>query len=164
MSKSERISTRKENKGEGTLQLEVVMAYTTLSGVLPVSSIVVRQDSALGHASLTSAIFTQQSDRKLYNIWNPIIRVPFLLPKSEHFLATMSASAEGSGPTTKATVSGPTDASPLKAQQKPAAALEEDDEFEDFPVDGMPNPRESRLLNPSIRKIEQSIPLLSSFH
>ena len=51
----------------------------------------------------------------------------------------MSAAAEGSGPTTKATVS---DASTLKDQQKPAAALEEDDEFEDFPVDGMPHSRE----------------------
>lgn len=47
----------------------------------------------------------------------------------------MSAGADGSGPTTKATVSDPTDSSTLKDQQKPAAALEEDDEFEDFPVD-----------------------------
>ena len=48
----------------------------------------------------------------------------------------MSAAADGSGPTTKATVSDSTDSSTLKDQQKPAAALEEDDEFEDFPVDG----------------------------
>lgn len=47
----------------------------------------------------------------------------------------MSAAAEGSGPTTKATTATDT-SSTLKDQQKPAAALEEDDEFEDFPVDG----------------------------
>ena len=49
----------------------------------------------------------------------------------------MSAAAEGSGPTTKAITSDATDTTTLKDQQKPAAALEEDDEFEDFPVDGM---------------------------
>ncbi|KAL8885631.1 MAG: hypothetical protein Q9215_006543 [Flavoplaca cf. flavocitrina] len=48
----------------------------------------------------------------------------------------MSASAEGSGPTTKAITSDPTSSTPLKDEQKPAAALEEDDEFEDFPVEG----------------------------
>lgn len=48
----------------------------------------------------------------------------------------MSAAAEGSGPTIKATTTTDT-SSTLKDQQKPAAALEEDDEFEDFPVDGM---------------------------
>ncbi|KAL8843413.1 MAG: hypothetical protein Q9176_002026 [Flavoplaca citrina] len=47
----------------------------------------------------------------------------------------MSASAEGSGPTTKAITSDPTSSTPLKDEQKPAAALEEDDEFEDFPVE-----------------------------
>lgn len=56
------------------------------------------------------------------------------LPSS---LPIMSAAAEGSGPTTKATTSTDT-SSTLKDQQKPAAALEEDDEFEDFPVDGIP--------------------------
>ena len=49
----------------------------------------------------------------------------------------MSAAAEGSGPTTKATTSDATDATTMKDEQKPAGALEEDDEFEDFPVDGM---------------------------
>ena len=49
----------------------------------------------------------------------------------------MSAAAEGSGPTTKAITSDATDSSTMKDQQKPAAALEEDDEFEDFPVDGV---------------------------
>ncbi|KAF6236734.1 hypothetical protein HO173_005025 [Letharia columbiana] len=48
----------------------------------------------------------------------------------------MSAAADGSGPTAKATTATTTDTSTtLKDQQKPAAALEEDDEFEDFPVD-----------------------------
>ena len=76
----------------------------------------------------------------------------------------MSAAAEGSGPTTKATVSDPTDASTLKDQQKPAAALEEDDEFEDFPVDGIPHSREPRLLNPSIRRTEQAFLWFQSFY
>ncbi|KAL8929964.1 MAG: hypothetical protein Q9208_001108 [Pyrenodesmia sp. 3 TL-2023] len=49
----------------------------------------------------------------------------------------MSASASGSAPTTKAVTSDDTSTNPLKdQQQKPAAALEEDDEFEDFPVEG----------------------------
>lgn len=48
----------------------------------------------------------------------------------------MSAAAEGSGQTTKAVTSDPTNSSTMKDQQKPAAALEEDDEFEDFPIDG----------------------------
>ncbi|KAL9128392.1 MAG: hypothetical protein Q9217_002916 [Psora testacea] len=47
----------------------------------------------------------------------------------------MSAAGEGVSTTTKATTreapSGPT----MKDQQKPPAALEEDDEFEDFPID-----------------------------
>jgi len=49
----------------------------------------------------------------------------------------MSAAAEGSGPTSKAITSDHTNLSTMKDQEKPAAALEEDDEFEDFPVDGM---------------------------
>ncbi len=48
----------------------------------------------------------------------------------------MSAAAEGSGSTTKAITSDPTNSSTMKDQLKPAAALEEDDEFEDFPIDG----------------------------
>lgn len=48
----------------------------------------------------------------------------------------MSASADGSGPTTKAITSDPPSSTTLKDEQKPAAALEEDDEFEDFPVEG----------------------------
>ena len=48
----------------------------------------------------------------------------------------MSAAAEGQGPTTKAVTSDETSSTALKDQQKPTAALEEDDEFEDFPVEG----------------------------
>jgi len=49
----------------------------------------------------------------------------------------MSGAAQGTAPTSKAVVSDApnTDAS-KDQQQKPAAALEEDDEFEDFPVEG----------------------------
>ncbi|KAL8704390.1 MAG: hypothetical protein Q9201_002459 [Fulgogasparrea decipioides] len=42
-----------------------------------------------------------------------------------------------SGSTTKAITSDPTNSS-TKDEQKPAAALEEDDEFEDFPVEDWP--------------------------
>lgn len=48
----------------------------------------------------------------------------------------MSAAAEGQGSTTKAVTHEDTSTA-LKDQQKPSAALEEDDEFEDFPVEGM---------------------------
>ena len=48
----------------------------------------------------------------------------------------MSAAAEGSGPTAKAIISDESSSTALKDQQKPAVALEEDDEFEDFPVEG----------------------------
>lgn len=51
----------------------------------------------------------------------------------------MPAAAEGSGQTTKAVTSDSTNSSTMKDQQKPAAALEEDDEFEDFPIDGNRN-------------------------
>ncbi|KAI9797603.1 MAG: hypothetical protein M1833_005386 [Piccolia ochrophora] len=47
----------------------------------------------------------------------------------------MSGAAEGSAVTTKAVVSDPSSSEPAKEQQKPTAALEEDDEFEDFPVE-----------------------------
>ena len=50
----------------------------------------------------------------------------------------MSASAEGSASTTKAVVQDPPDSGENnKDQQKAPAPLEEDDEFEDFPVEGM---------------------------
>ena len=49
----------------------------------------------------------------------------------------MSGAAASTNPsTTKALASDPPSGTPLKDEQKPAAALEEDDEFEDFPVDG----------------------------
>ncbi|MCJ1298216.1 26S proteasome complex subunit [Hypocenomyce scalaris] len=50
----------------------------------------------------------------------------------------MSASAQGSTSTTKAVVPDEKSGETLKDQQKPAAALEEDDEFEDFPVEDWP--------------------------
>jgi 26 proteasome complex subunit DSS1 len=48
----------------------------------------------------------------------------------------MSASAQGSTNTTKAVVSDNKNGEPA-TEQKPAAPLEEDDEFEDFPLEGM---------------------------
>lgn len=48
----------------------------------------------------------------------------------------MSASAQGNQNTTKAVVSDSKDSSQPLSAQKPAAQLEEDDEFEDFPVEG----------------------------
>jgi len=49
----------------------------------------------------------------------------------------MSGAAQGDNATTKAIVSDTKDDSQPLAPQKPAAQLEEDDEFEDFPVEGM---------------------------
>ena len=48
----------------------------------------------------------------------------------------MSGAAEGNANTTKATVSDSNDTSKPLQGQKPVAQLEEDDEFEDFPVEG----------------------------
>lgn len=48
----------------------------------------------------------------------------------------MSGAAQGDANTTKAIVSDPKDDSQPLAPQKQAAQLEEDDEFEDFPVEG----------------------------
>ena len=49
----------------------------------------------------------------------------------------MSGAAQGSSATTKAVVSdSKTGEQPLAQDKKPAAQLEEDDEFEDFPVEG----------------------------
>ncbi|KAL8761144.1 MAG: hypothetical protein Q9184_002698 [Pyrenodesmia sp. 2 TL-2023] len=51
----------------------------------------------------------------------------------------MSASTSNSAPITKAVTSDDPSTNPLKEQQqKPAAALEEDDEFEDFPIEDWP--------------------------
>jgi 26 proteasome complex subunit DSS1 len=49
----------------------------------------------------------------------------------------MSGAAQGSSNTTKAVTSDSKDTSQPLQPQKPAAQLEEDDEFEDFPVEGM---------------------------
>lgn len=46
------------------------------------------------------------------------------------------AAAGASSATTKANVDDSKPVETAKEQQKPAAALEEDDEFEDFPVEG----------------------------
>lgn len=51
---------------------------------------------------------------------------------------TMSGAAQGGVATAKATVSDSKDNSKPLAPQKPVAQLEEDDEFEDFPVEGTP--------------------------
>ena len=49
----------------------------------------------------------------------------------------MSGAAQGSSATTKAVVSDSKNGEqPLAQDKKPAAQLEEDDEFEDFPVEG----------------------------
>jgi len=63
---------------------------------------------------------------------------PFKLPH-QHLSnpTTMSGASTGSTATTKATVSDSKDTTkPLQPQK--AAQLEEDDEFEDFPVEGIP--------------------------
>ena len=49
----------------------------------------------------------------------------------------MSGAAQGDANTTKAIVSDRKDDSQPLAPQKQAAQLEEDDEFEDFPVEGV---------------------------
>lgn len=48
----------------------------------------------------------------------------------------MSGAAQGSVNTTKAVTSDSKDTSQPLQPQKPGAQLEEDDEFEDFPVEG----------------------------
>lgn len=51
----------------------------------------------------------------------------------------MSGAAAGDAATKQATVSDNKDTSKPLQQNKPAAQLEEDDEFEDFPVEGTTN-------------------------
>lgn len=48
----------------------------------------------------------------------------------------MSGAPQGDAATTKAVVNDSKDTSQPLAPQKPVAQLEEDDEFEDFPVEG----------------------------
>ena len=57
----------------------------------------------------------------------------------------MSGAAQGGAPTTKAVSDAP-NGQPAAVSAKPAPQLEEDDEFEDFPVEGThyQGPRESR--------------------
>ncbi|KAJ9630561.1 26S proteasome complex subunit [Taxawa tesnikishii (nom. ined.)] len=52
------------------------------------------------------------------------------------------STAPSTGQTTKAVVSDTSDSSQPLQPQKPAAALEEDDEFEDFPVEDWPTEEE----------------------
>lgn len=52
----------------------------------------------------------------------------------------MSASAQGSASTAKAVVDDKSKNGDADKDKKPAAQLEEDDEFEDFPVEGAPLP------------------------
>ena len=52
-----------------------------------------------------------------------------------------AAPSGGSRETTKAVVPDSNSSASLKDPQKASAALEEDDEFEDFPVDGSYFPR-----------------------
>ncbi|KAF2717744.1 hypothetical protein K431DRAFT_288269 [Polychaeton citri CBS 116435] len=54
----------------------------------------------------------------------------------------MSGAATGDTNTTKQTVSDNKDTSKPLQPQKPAAQLEEDDEFEDFPVEDWPKEEE----------------------
>lgn len=49
----------------------------------------------------------------------------------------MSGAAQGGSSTTKAVVNDAPNGQPAAASAKPAPQLEEDDEFEDFPVEGM---------------------------
>lgn len=48
----------------------------------------------------------------------------------------MSGAAQGGAPTTKAVVSDAPNGQPAAVHAKAAPQLEEDDEFEDFPVEG----------------------------
>jgi hypothetical protein len=57
-------------------------------------------------------------------------------PNLNKTLSIMSGAAQGSQNTTKAVVSDSKDTSQPLQPQKPGAQLEEDDEFEDFPVEG----------------------------
>lgn len=56
-------------------------------------------------------------------------------PLPNYYITEMSASAAPSAPTTKRTSSNPPTTT-SDAPQKQPAALEEDDEFEDFPIEG----------------------------
>ncbi|RYF12989.1 MAG: hypothetical protein EOO77_16440, partial [Oxalobacteraceae bacterium] len=68
----------------------------------------------------------------------------------------MSGAAQGDANTAKAVVSDRKDDSQPLAPQKQAAQLEEDDEFEDFPVEGafLPHPRAERSVQ-SLRLVTE---------
>lgn len=61
----------------------------------------------------------------------------FAVPVALHRLSIMSGSAKGSNDMKKAVVNDSKNGEqPLAPEKKPATQLEEDDEFEDFPVEG----------------------------
>ncbi|KAF2842410.1 hypothetical protein M501DRAFT_1055112 [Patellaria atrata CBS 101060] len=69
----------------------------------------------------------------------------------------MSGSVQASSTTAKATVNDTKDNGETpKEQQKPATQLEEDDEFEDFPVEGAPQQEETELPSGSTHLWEES--------
>ena len=63
----------------------------------------------------------------------------------------MSGAAQGSADTTKAVTTDSKDTSQPLQPQKPGAQLEEDDEFEDFPVEGTCHPIHTPGLHLSVR-------------
>lgn len=75
----------------------------------------------------------------------------------------MSGAAQGDQATTKAIVSDNKDESKPLAPQKPAAQLEEDDEFEDFPVEGTISTKDIlSYSNPSDTCITTTIAIFST--
>jgi 26 proteasome complex subunit DSS1 len=56
----------------------------------------------------------------------------------------MSGAAQGSAATTKAATDDKSKNGEPAAEKKPAAQLEEDDEFEDFPAEGTRNPEKAQ--------------------
>lgn len=73
---------------------------------------------------------------------------------NNHIQPTMSGAANGTSQTTKAVVSDSKDSSQPLAPPKVAAQLEEDDEFEDFPVEGKSAPPYPSLSTLGGRDIE----------
>jgi 26 proteasome complex subunit DSS1 len=72
----------------------------------------------------------------------------------------MSGAAQGSANTTKAVTTDSKDTSQPLQPQKPGAQLEEDDEFEDFPVEGMYIPSHSSSLLQSCPGADATAPSL----
>jgi 26 proteasome complex subunit DSS1 len=68
----------------------------------------------------------------------------------------MSGAAQASSNTTKAVTSDSKDTSQPLQPQKPGAQLEEDDEFEDFPVEGTCSPFQNLLGPPKLTRIRST--------